>query len=86
MCADPRIFVKGGGPDPTARKQPRQRFFLPISLFSSPQLILQFTEAAQRFNTETIIVFKVFRGGPTFSRGSSFFQGGGGANFYRKPI
>ena len=34
------------------------------------------------------IIFKCFRGGPTFSRGGgNFFHGGGGpmGNFYRNP-
>ena len=39
-CADPGIFVRGGGP--TARKQSGQCFF-------SHQLILQFTEWIQWF-------------------------------------
>ena len=39
--------------------------------------------------SKKIIIFKGFRGGPTFSRGKgNFFQGGGGGpmgNFYRNP-
>ena len=42
--------------------------------------------------SKKIIIFKGFRGGPTFSRGKgNFFHGGGGGgggpmgNFYRNP-
>ena len=37
------------------------------------------------FITEKTILFQGPRGGPTFSRGSNFFQGGPNANFYRNP-
>ena len=60
-----------------------------VCLFFSPQLILQFTEGggggSNGFMTEKTILFQGSRGGPTFSRGSNFFQGGPNANFYRNP-
>ena len=38
------------------------------------------------FITEKTILFQGSRGGPSFSRVSNFFQGGGpNANFYRNP-
>ena len=72
-------FLSGGGegPGPKAGKQPGQRFFVVFS----PQFILQFTEGYNGFITERTILFQG-------SRGSNFFQGGGGdpnVNFYRNP-
>ena len=37
------------------------------------------------FITEKTILFQGSRGGPAFSRGSNFLQGGPNANFYRNP-
>ena len=62
-----RNFGQGGGPGPTARKQPGQRFY-----FSS-QLILQFTEGVQWFYCRENFTF------PRIQRGSNIFQWGGGA-------
>ena len=58
----------GGGGSLTARKQPRQRFFVLFSF--SPQLILQFTEGVQWF---------YYRENYTFQRieGVQLFWGGG---------
>ena len=57
-------------------------------MFFSVQLILQFTKGSNGFITEKTILFQGSRGGPTFSKGSKIFRGGGGgpnANFYRYP-
>ena len=62
-------FLSGGGPGPTARKQPEQRFFV---FFFSPQLILQLTEGVQWFYYRDNYTF------PRIQGGSNFFQGGGG--------
>ena len=64
------------------KKQPGQRF-------SSPRLILQFTEVVQWFYCRENYTFqRIERGGQHFPVGSNFFQGGGGdpnANFYINP-
>ena len=58
-------------------------------LFLSPQLILQFYRGCPMVISKKSIIFKGFRGGPTFSRGEgNFFHGGGGGpmgTFYRNP-
>ena len=69
------FFRGGGGPGPMARKQSGQRFvfvFLVLNLFYSLQ------RGSNGFITEKTIPFYRSRGGPIFSRGSNFFQGGGG--------
>ena len=79
-CADPGIFVRGGGggPGPTANI-----FFLVLNLFYS------FTEGVQWFISEKVIILQGFRGGPAFSMGVQLlifiethilliFQGGSG--------
>ena len=38
-CTDQGIFIRGGGPDPTARKQPWQRFFFCLFVLCSSQPI-----------------------------------------------
>ena len=51
-----------------------------VFLFFSPQLILQFYRGCPMVISKKTIIFKGFRGGPTFSRegGGNFFHGGGG--------
>ena len=71
-CADPGIFVRGGGG--VSRKQHVQRFFfLALNLFYNLQ------RGSNGFITEKTILFQGSRGGPTFSRGggSTYFPGGG---------
>ena len=45
--------------------------------FFSPQLILQFYRGCPMVISKITIIFQGFRGCPTFSRGSNFFQGWG---------
>ena len=54
-------------------------------MFLSGQLILQFNKGSNGLITEKTILFQGSRGGPTFSKGSNFFQVGPNANFYRYP-
>ena len=60
-----------------------------VFLFFSPQLILQFYRGCPMVISKKTIIFKGFRGGPTFSRegGATFSMEGGGpiGNFYRNP-
>ena len=64
------FFRGGGGADPTARKQSRQRLFLYVlNLFYSLQ------RGSNGFITEKTILFHGSRGGPTFSRGFNSFKG-----------
>ena len=60
-----------------------------VFLFFSPQLMLQFYRGCPMVISKKTIIFKGFRGGPTFSRGRATFsmEGGGGpmGNFYRNP-
>ena len=56
-----------------------------VFLFFSPQLILQFYRGCPMVISKKTIIFKSFRGGPTFSRGGgeatfSMEDGGGGSN------
>ena len=75
-CADPGIFVRGGGgPGQADKKALATFFFLFFFFFSfSPQLILQKSNGQFLRN---LTFFKVsegvqhFPGGPTFSRGSN---------------
>ena len=61
-----------GVPGSTAqKKQPGQRF-------SSPRLILQFTEVVQWFYCRENYTFQRIERGPTFSSGVQLFPGGGG--------
>ena len=71
-----RIFCQGGGPGPTARKQPGQRFILVLNLFYSLQ------RGYNGFITEKTLLFQGSRESPTFSRGGgvNFFQGGNAYN------
>ena len=94
--ADPGILP--GGSRPNCQITALTFFF--FLFFFSPQLILQFYSGYQWFISKKTIIFKGFRGGPTFSRGGggpgpSFSGGGGGvqlfpggglyANLYRDP-
>ena len=62
-----------------------------VFLFFSPQLILQFYRGCPMVISKKTIIFKGFRGGPTFSRGGGgqlfpWRMGGGPmGNFYRNP-
>ena len=82
--ADPGFFVGKvggvGGPGPTARKQPWQRFLV-INLFYSLQ------RGLNGFISEKTILFQGFRAGPTFSRWGPAISRwwGPNANFYRNP-
>ena len=74
-----------GVPGSTAKKkQPGQRF-------SSPGLILQFTEVVQWFYCRENYTFQRIERGPTFSSGVQLFPVGGGgggdpnAIFYINP-
>ena len=55
-----------------------------VFLFFSPQLILQFYRGCPMVISKKTIIFKGFRGGPTFSRGGGqlfpWRGGGGGSN------
>ena len=64
-CADKGILSGGGGPDPTARKQPYQLLFVCLFVLCSPQPI----------NRGVPMV--LFQRGLSLFRGSIFFQGGG---------
>ena len=58
---------------PVVRKQSEQRcFFLVLNLFTV------YRGGPIFFITEKTILFQGSRGGPTFTRGSNFFLGGGG--------
>ena len=87
ICADPGIFVRGGGGgggSGQSDKKALTTFFL-FCFFISPQLF--FTEVNRSISKKSII-FQGSRGGPTFSRGSNFFPGGGGVQLlipYRNP-
>ena len=65
-CADPGIFVRGGGPGQSDKKALTSSFF-----YSS----VYFTEVKWLISKKTII-FQGSRGGPTFSRGVQHFPGG----------
>ena len=56
-----------------------------VNVFLVLNLFYSLLRGFNGFITEKTILFQGFRGGPTFSRGSIFFPGGGGpnANFYR---
>ena len=48
-----------------------------VFCFFSPKLILQFYRGCPMVNSKKTLIFKGFRGGPTFSRGGgNFFHGG----------
>ena len=72
-CADPGIFVRGGGVQISLTKKALTVFFC---FFFRPRLILQKSNG----QFQRIYHFSRFQRGPTFSRGgggSNFFQGGG---------
>ena len=71
-CADPGIFVRGGGPGQSDKKRSDNRFF-------SPQLILLKSNGLFR---RKLSFFKVPEGVQHFPGESIFFQGGwgGGSN------
>ena len=72
-CADPGIFVRGGGGGKGV-EAPRPEYSLDnVFLVSSPQLILQFTEGIQWFSyLVTDLGSNIFQEG-----WSNFFQGVG---------
>ena len=77
-CADPGIFVRGGGPGQSDKKSSDNVFF--FFFLSSAN----FTEVKWLISKKTIIV-QSSRGGPTFSRGGGvqlFPWGGGGPIAY----
>ena len=79
-CADPGIFVRGGGgPGQSDKKSSVNVCFLYcfFFFFCSPQLILQTSNGQFRKN---LSFFKVPEGVQHFRGGSNFFQGGGGSN------
>ena len=63
------VIIREGGLGPTARKQPGQLFFQSSTYFTV------YRRGSNGFITEKTILIQGSRGGPTFSRGSSFFQG-----------
>ena len=69
-CADPGIFVRGGGPGQPDKKSSDVFFFF---FFFSPQLILQKSNGHFQRNLSFFKVPEVVQhflgGGPTFSRG-----------------
>ena len=71
-CADPGIFSGGGGGGVQARRPENSQnaFFLVLNLFYSLQ------RGSNGFIIKKTILFQGSRGGPTFSRGSNFFQEG----------
>ena len=69
-CADPGIFVRGGGPGQSDKKSSDNVFF-----FFCPQLISK--ESNGQFQ-RNLSFFKVRNGAQHFPGGSNFFQGGGG--------
>ena len=75
-CADPGIFVRGGGPGQTDKIKLWQRFFLILSLFYRSQWSI----------SKKSIIFHGSRGDPTFSRGVQVFPGGGGGSNCLFPI
>ena len=79
-CADPGIFVRGGGgPGQSDKKSSGNVFF-----FLIPQLILQ--QSNKWSISKKSIIFQGSRGGPSFSRGGgggpTFSKGGGGPIAY----
>ena len=70
----------GGGSKPNCQKTALTFFlcfFFFRFFFSSPQLILQFYRGCPMVISKKTIIFRGFRGGPTFSRGFQHFPGGG---------
>ena len=82
VCADPGIFVRGGGggPGQSDKKKLRNFFFLVLSLLYRSQMV----------NFKENYHFQGSGGGPTFSEGGGvqLFPGGGGPIAYslKKPI
>ena len=72
-CADPGIFVRGGGPGQSDKKALTTFFFF----FFSPQLILQKSNGQFQRN---LSFFKVPEGVQHFPGGGSNFFPGGGSN------
>ena len=70
-CADPGIFVRGVQVSLTKKNLTMTPFFSPFFQSSA-----YFTEVKWSISKKSIILHGS-RGGPTFSRGSNFFQGGG---------
>ena len=82
-CADPGIFVRGGGPGQSDKKISDVVFFT-FYLFS-PQLILQKSNGHFQRN---LSFFKVPEGVQHFPGGPTFSRGGGGVQLlipYRNP-
>ena len=82
-CADPGIFVRGGGPGQSAKKSSDNVFFFFFFFFFFFVLSLFFR--SQMVNFKENYHFSRFQGGPTFSRVGG---GGGGVQLltpYRNP-
>ena len=75
-----RDFCQGGGVGgsrPNCQKIALTFFCVVFSsFFVCLQLILQFYRGCSMVISKKTIIFQGFRGGPTFSRVSNFFQGG----------
>ena len=66
-CADLGIFARGSRLN--CQKTALTFFFLLFFLFYSPQLIIQFLKRFVNGLFKKTVIFKGFRGGPTFTRG-----------------
>ena len=97
-CAEPGIFVRGGGSRSISQKSSDNVFFFFVFFFFFFLLFLffcsyfessaYFTEVKWLLSKKTII-FQGFRGGRTFSRGGggpTFSRGGGGGSTCLFPI
>ena len=71
-CADPGIFARGGGVQVSLTKKALTTFFFFFFFF----LVLSLVCRSQMVIFIEIYHFSRFQRGPTFSRGSNFFQGG----------
>ena len=71
----------GGGPGPTARNQPGQRF-LGFCFFSLHAAYFSLHRGSNGLIAEKTMLSQGSRGGPTFSRGGGIqlFPGGGGGS------
>ena len=84
-CADPGVFVRGGGGQVRQAKKALTTFFFSFFFF----LVLSLFYRSKMVNFKEIYHFSRFQRGPTFSRGgggSNFFQGGGGGSNSLFPI
>ena len=70
-CADPGIFVRGGGPGQSDKKSSDNVFFLVLDLFYRNQMVnFKAIYHFSRFQR----VSNIFQGGPTFSSGGGGVQ------------